>query len=145
MDALTAVPFETPAGRDASAWGHEQADRPAPLGEPSQPFIERFLVPTDHGLEVVPVFNVDWFEARGNYIRLHIGSVTHDVRKTMRALVQRLDPKQFHRIHRCTIVNLVRIAEVRVRASGDCIVVLQDGQELRMSRAHRRDLVGVFR
>ena len=82
---------------------------------------------------IVPVREVDWIEAEGKYVRLHAGGQGHLVRDTIAAVAQRLDGRHFVRIHRCTIVNLRRVAEIR----DDTTVVLHDGTELAMSRRFR--------
>ena len=56
----------------------------------------------------VPVTEIDWIEAFGNYARLHTGPRTHLIRETMATLERALDVRRFARIHRSTIVNLDR-------------------------------------
>ena len=82
---------------------------------------------------IVPVREVDWIEAEGKYVRLHAGGQSHLVRDTIAAVERRLDGRLFVRIHRSTIVNLRRVAEVR----DDTLIVLHDGTELVMSRRFR--------
>jgi len=53
-------------------------------------------------------------------------------------------PESFLRIHRGTIVNLDRVKEVRPWFAGDCIVVLKDATELRLSRRYRDRLEGLM-
>lgn len=60
-------------------------------------------------IQFVSVADIDWIEAEGNYARLHIGRRTHDVRETLQALMEKLDPREFVRIHRSTIVNVSRV------------------------------------
>jgi two-component system LytT family response regulator len=52
----------------------------------------------------------------------------------MATLERRLDPRRFARIHRSTIVNLDRIREMALWFSGDYLVRLVDGTELKLSR-----------
>jgi len=54
---------------------------------------------------------IDWIEAEGNYVRLHVGKESHLLRETMNAAEERLASKKFLRVSRSTIVNLERIAE----------------------------------
>jgi two-component system LytT family response regulator len=82
---------------------------------------------------VVPVREVDWIEAEGKYVRLHVREQSYLVRDAINAVAQRLDGRLFVRIHRSTIVNLRRVAEVRDATT----VVLQDGTQLTMSRRFR--------
>jgi len=82
---------------------------------------------------IVPVRDVDWIEAEGKYVRLHVGEQSYLVRDAIAAVEQRLDRRHFVRIHRSTIVNLRRVAEIR----DDTTVVLHDGTRLAMSRRFR--------
>jgi two-component system LytT family response regulator len=54
---------------------------------------------------------------------------------------RQLDPAEFTRIHRSTIVNTGRIREIRVDAHGDYDVQLNDGRLLKMSRNYREKLL----
>jgi two-component system, LytTR family, response regulator len=105
-------------------------------------FMQHVAVKSKEGVRLVPVDEIDWFESAGNYVRLHVGSERFLLRQTMQALEQKLDPTQFVRIHRTTIVNLQRIRDTRPASHGDHIVVLRDGTQLQMSRAYRERLHG---
>jgi two-component system, LytTR family, response regulator len=91
--------------------------------------------------QLVRVEDVDWFEAEGNYVRLHVGKVSHLIRSTLRAMEEQLDPAAFIRIHRSTIVNVNRIREIQPWFGGDYIALLHDGRQLRVSRSHREQLL----
>jgi len=84
---------------------------------------------------------VDWIEAAANYVRFHARGRAFLLRGTMAALERTLDPRQFARIHRSTIVNLDRVREVRPEWHGDFDVVLSGGEVLRMSRRNRASLL----
>jgi len=103
-------------------------------------YAQRLTVATGGRIVFVPVADIDWIEAEGNYARLHVSRKIYDVRETLQALMEKLDPREFIRIHRSTIVNARRIREVQPWFQGGHIVVLQSGEELRMSR-YQRDAV----
>ena len=110
-------------------------------------WLERILIRENGRLVVVKLAEVDWIEGAGNYVRIHAGARTHLLRQTLQLLERRLDPARFTRIHRSTIVNLDRIAELRPTISGSYDVTLSSGERLSMSRAHRRralELVGTI-
>lgn len=111
----------------------ERAEAPAPR-------LERLLL-HERGRKIpVRVADIDWIEAADNYVRLHVGEKQLLHRATLRDLGERLDAVRFRRIHRSTIVNMDRVKEIRPWFSGDQIVVLADGTELRASRAYRANL-----
>jgi two-component system LytT family response regulator len=80
---------------------------------------------------------IEWVEAQGDYVKLHVGKESHLLRETMAAAAQRLDPNRFVRIHRSRIVNLDHVREIRPLWGGDYSVVMRDGTELTMSRTYR--------
>jgi two-component system LytT family response regulator len=89
---------------------------------------------------VVKVSDVDWFEAQGNYVRVHAGKQAHLIRETITAVESSLNPAQFARIHRSTVVNLDRIRELQPWFAGDYLVILKDGTQLKLSRTFRDQL-----
>ena len=80
------------------------------------------------------VDEIDWIEAEGNYVRLHVGANSHLLRETMKGMEASLDPERFIRIHRSTIVNTERIRELQPLFHGEYAVILQDGTRLVASR-----------
>jgi two-component system LytT family response regulator len=97
----------------------------------------RVLVPVDDGARVVSCRDIDWIGSAGNYVELHVGSASHLVRESLASLGPRLDPCQFVRIHRSSIVNVDRVREIHRLFAGDAEVTLADGQRLRVSRIYR--------
>jgi two-component system LytT family response regulator len=88
----------------------------------------------------VEVDRIDWLEARGNYVALHVGRDTHLVRDTLRHFEELLDSIQFVRAHRRIIVAVARIRSIRSSDNGGAILTLDTGQQLVASRRHRRDV-----
>jgi two-component system LytT family response regulator len=99
--------------------------------------LDRLLVKEDGRMYFVPVAEIDWIEAYGNYARIHTGPRTHLIRETMTTLERALDARKFARIHRSTIVNLDRVRQMDLWGSGDYMVRLADGMQLKLSRWYR--------
>ena len=122
--------------------GRGETESPMPqtaLGDAGRR-LERLMVKSDGRIYFVRIDDVDWIEAAGNYVRLHVGKENHLLRETLTALDKKLDPARFVRIHRSTIVNLERIRELQPAFHGDYVIVLQDGTELAVSRGFRDNL-----
>ena len=100
-------------------------------------YAQRLTVASNGRILFVAVAEIDWIEAEGNYARIHVSRKIYDVRETLQAIMEKLDPREFTRIHRSTIVNLRRVREVQPWFQGSHIVVLESGEELRMSRYQR--------
>ena len=98
---------------------------------------ERLMVRSDGRLYFVRIDDIDWVEAAGNYVKLHVGRDTHLMRETMAGIEKMLDPSRFLRIHRSAIVNLDRVREMQPWFSGEYTVILRDGTQLRLSRVYR--------
>lgn len=111
---------------------------------PARKGTERIAVKSAGGVSFLRAEEVDWVEAAGNYAKLHAGRDVHLLRETLNALETRLDPEQFVRIHRSTIVNLDAIKELQPLFHGDYAVILRDGTELVLSRSYRQKLKGLF-
>jgi len=97
-------------------------------------YAERLPVTTNGRIQFVKTKEIDWIEADGNYARLHVGPGMHEVRETLANLERRLNPRDFVRIHRSTIVNIHRVKEIQPWLHGYHLVVLESGQRFRMSR-----------
>lgn len=81
---------------------------------------------------------VDWIEAQGNYVALHVGSRTHLLRQTLKTFAGQLDDARFMRVHRSTVVAFDRIRSLRNEIDGEATVLLTTGRELRVSKTYRR-------
>lgn len=104
---------------------------------PERRWAGRLLVKTNGKTLLLRTEEVDWIEAAANYLRLHRGREVHLLRETMNSIEGRLDPSQFVRIHRSTIVNLDRVAQLEPWFHGDYVVKLGDGTSLTLSRTYR--------
>jgi two-component system LytT family response regulator len=111
---------------------------------PARKYQDRVMIKSGNRVVFLKVEEIDWVEAAGNYLRLHVGRETHLLRETMSALEARLDPAKFLRIHRSTIVNIDRIQEFHPLFHGDYAVLLNDGTQLTLSRGYRQKLPAPF-
>lgn len=103
-------------------------------------YLERVVLKSNGCVTFLDVDDIDWVEAAGVYVYLHVGSKTHLYRSSVAQLVQRLDPARFVRIHRSAAVNTARIRELHPRSHGDYTLRLKDGTELTLSRGYRAQL-----
>ena len=105
-----------------------------------QPKSDRLVVKSGGRLFFLRTEEIDWVEAAGNYVRLHVGPGSHLLRETMNAIEGRLDPEKFFRIHRSRIVNMERIQELQPWLNGEYAVLLRTGTRLTLSRGYREKL-----
>jgi two-component system LytT family response regulator len=104
------------------------------------PRLERFVIKSGGRVVFVRADEIDWIEAAGNYVKLHVGRDAHLFRETMSTLESRLDPDTFFRIHRSHIVNIERVKELQPWFNGEYVVFLRSGTRLTLSRGYREKL-----
>ena len=102
--------------------------------------LDRLVIKMNGHIFFVKAEEIDWIEAEGNYVRLHVGKETYLLRDTISGLEEQLDPKNFLRVHRSAIVNVDRIQELQPWFHGEYKIILQDGMELTLSRTYRDKL-----
>src|SRR2546421_465629 len=102
---------------------------------PQSKWITRMAVKTGGRILFIKTSEIDWVEAVGNYLNLHIGNEAHLLRGRMSELEKQIDPNQFFRIHRSTIVNLDRVKEFQTLFKGDGVAILKSGARLCVSRS----------
>jgi two-component system, LytTR family, response regulator len=88
----------------------------------------------------VPLDEVEYFKAAGNYVQVHAGAANYRVREKLSTFAARLPERDFVRIHRSIIVNRNLIHELRRSFSGKYVVTLVSGKQVTLSRSHRQQL-----
>ena len=101
---------------------------------------ERFLVKKLGREFLVRTNDIDWIEACGNYVNLHVGRRVYPLRDTMTRIDGRLADQGFQRVHRSAIVNLERIVELSQTESGDGEARLTSEVVVPVSRSYRKAL-----
>ena len=91
----------------------------------------------------VDVDSIERIEAAGDYMVIYTADNSLILRETMKDLEKRLDPRHFQRIHRSTIVNLNHVRQVKPHTNGECFLVLESGNQVKVSRSYR-DVVARF-
>lgn len=106
---------------------------------------DRIAVREDGVIRFVEFRDVDWIEAAGDGVLLHVAKTSHLVRRSLGEVVALLPQDRFLRIHRSTVVNVARVRELQPWFHGEYIVVLHDGTNLKLSRTHRDALTRLTR
>ena len=112
------------------------ASRPAESGAADgQQYLEHIMVRMAKKVALVRVDDVDWIEADDYYARLHVGGKSYLIRETMQRLEEKLDPRQFVRVHRSAIVRIDRVQSLHPYFKGSHLLTLKDGTQLTLSRS----------
>lgn len=91
----------------------------------------------------VDVDDIERIDAAGDYMCIYTADNTLILRETMKDLEKRLDPRNFQRVHRSTIVNLDQVKQVKPHTNGECFLILGSGAQVKVSRSYR-DVVARF-
>jgi two-component system, LytTR family, response regulator len=101
---------------------------------------DRLVVRTPERAFFLRSETIDWIEAAGKFVHLHVGRAVHALRESMADLEQELDPARFLRISRSVIVNLDRIQEIQPWFQGEYVLILSDGTRLTSTRGYRDNM-----
>ncbi len=104
------------------------------------PLLDRLVVKSAGSTRFVRAADIDWIEAAGVYVNLHIGGKELLYRAALNDLAGRLDPVRFVRVHRSAIVNIESILRLEPISHGEFEAILKDGSRPRVSRTYRRQL-----
>lgn len=124
-------------------WQGEARLLAEPDGEPPTETVERperFLVRKLGREFLLNAGEIEWLQAAGNYVNLHVRGRDYPLRTTMAAIEERLDPARFVRVHRSYFVNLDYLAQIEPLETGDARLTLRDGATIPCSRRHRSAL-----
>jgi two-component system, LytTR family, response regulator len=147
-------PFDQQRFEQALARAREQARRPGALEDRlttllrgaklAEASVDRLPVRVGDRIRLIPVVDVDYIVAAGNYARLHSGTDSYLVRETISSLEHRLDAGLFARLHRSLIVNTQRVRELEPLYRGEYVVWMKDGTRLVSGRTYRARVQQVF-
>lgn len=108
--------------------------------KPQGEILERIVIKSIGKVSVVPVEEIDWIDAEGDYVKLYTPQRSYLLREKISVLEEKLDKSKFMRIHRSTIVRVEHIRELRPLLNGDHVVILQNGKQLSLSRKFREQV-----
>ncbi len=97
-------------------------------------YAERIVIKDGPKVHILPVAQIDSVEAQGDYLAFHSAGKSFLKQQTISSLEESLDPKQFVRVHRSFIVNLVRISKIEAYTKDARIAILTDGTKVPVSR-----------
>jgi hypothetical protein len=113
-------------------------DEGAPVEPVERP--ERFLVRKLGKEFLLNASEIEWLQASGNYVNLHVRGRDYPLRATMAGIEERLDPARFVRVHRGYFVNLDYLVEIEPLEAGDARLQMRDGTKIPCSRRYRAAL-----
>jgi len=114
----------------------ERRREPADAQTAPSAYAQEFWVPHRSEMIRIAAQDLERVEAERDYMRLHVGSRSFLLHQTITELERRLDPAQFIRLHRSTIVRRDRIARLSHDGMGVWHAVLADEERIRIGRTY---------
>ena len=102
------------------------------------------VIKSGENARLIMTQDIDWVEAAGVYVKVHVGGREFFYRSSLAAVASRLDPFRFVRIHRSSIVNLRSIELLERRSHGEVAVLLKNGTHLMISRSYRGEVEAIL-
>ena len=96
---------------------------------------KRFRIKSNTRIFFVQLDEIDWIEAAGNYVSLHVGDKSYLLRESMRGIEEQLDPGRFLRVHRSAIVHMNRVREVQTLSCGRYQAIFVSGASANLGRS----------
>ncbi len=112
--------------------------------KPEESYVKRLLVKENGQNIFLPCDQVSWIESAGNYILVHVGQKSYMIRETMTHLEHKLNPDQFVRVHRSTMVNLDFVKELEPLLNQEYAIRLNDDTRIVLSKTYRSKFVMTF-
>jgi two-component system LytT family response regulator len=103
-------------------------------------FLSRIVVKDAERIFFVMADEIIWISSEGNYVKIHTKNKSYLLRETMDRLENKLNPGEFLRIRRSTIVRVNEIKALHPLFNGEFDVVLKDGTKLASSRRYKQKL-----
>lgn len=102
--------------------------------------LDRLVVKSGGTTRFIRVIDIDWIEAAGVYVTLHVGGKELLYRAALNDLAEKLDPRRFVRVHRSALINIESILQLEPISHGEFEAVLKNGSRTRVSRTYRSQL-----
>jgi len=103
----------------------------------ANPYARRFFIQSRGKVRFLKAEEVEWAEATGHYVLLHVGKDEHILRQTLGDLGKNLDPAVFVRVNRSAIVSLEAIREIQPYFHGEYVLILNNGDRVNVTRFYR--------
>lgn len=113
------------------------------VGQPNDQDERKISIKDGDSVMLVTESHIDWVDAAGDYMCIHVAGETHVIRSTMHELLSRLNQDKFKRVHRSTVVNTDRIVRIQKHMKGEYFLHLDCDEIIKVSR-HYKEVIREF-
>lgn len=119
----------------ASSFSTKDESLSKPSNRPQNPNdFPKIVVKDRDVITLIDQQDIDWVDAAGDYMCIHVAGETLIMRSTLKALLTQLNSTIFQRIHRSTIVNLTRVKKIIPCGKGEYFLELGNHEQIKVSR-----------
>lgn len=136
LDAVDYVLKPVTRERLERAIERAQQRRGMATGGRDSKWLEELWIPHRSELLRIETADVSRIDAERDYVRLHVEDRSYLLLQTIAGLEEKLDPSEFIRIHRSTILRKDRIRGLRHDGLGVWSAELEDGEAMRIGRTY---------
>lgn len=106
---------------------------------------EKLMIKDQQRIFYIPVSDVLYFEASGDYVKVVTAAKTHLVNDSLTAMEAKVPPQQFIRVHRSFIINAEQVSEFIPYFNGEYKIVMRNKDVIKMSRNYKDNLTRIFK
>lgn len=97
-------------------------------------------IKTDDGIFRVPVEDIYYLEAVGDFVAVHLQSKSLLTRSTLKALILEINCEQLVQVHKSFAAHLIHVEKLEKGKFGDGKLLLTNGALIKMSRRYKQAL-----
>ncbi|MEM9545924.1 MAG: LytTR family DNA-binding domain-containing protein [Bacteroidota bacterium] len=105
---------------------------------------KRFSVREKDRILLLEVRDIDWIKASDGYLEVGAQQKKYLIQESLKNLEGQLNPEEFVRIHRSTIVNLSSIRALEPYFNGEYHVILKNQERFKLSRNYKDKLATIL-
>jgi two-component system, LytTR family, response regulator len=99
-------------------------------------YADRILIAENNRSFFIAAAEIAWIESARNYVQLHVTGKSHLIRATLDAFSKKLNPAEFVRVNRSSIVRLDSIRELQPWFHGEYKIIMKDGATIPWTRRY---------
>ncbi len=107
-------------------------------------YISTLVVPDRNSKTSIAVSEILYFSANPPYINIHLEGKKYLHNETLKSISIKLNPEQFVRVHKSTIINIKMVISYTTRLNGDYDLTMKNNVQLRVSRNFATDFKNLF-
>jgi two-component system LytT family response regulator len=124
-------------GKDESRLFEEKIEAILEKKVTTREYIKRLSIKNNGTIRLVQTSDIQWIESDGNYINIYTDQKKYFMRSTLSGFLKQLDGRKFFQIHKSVVLNIDFVDYVEEAEHGDFIVIMTNGERLKMSRNYK--------